>query len=119
MRTITIGTVDNTKTYRLTLIPSSGAREVFASAADTADDVAAALAAQINAGSTYVQNYLNHAGPVVWLALLGRVVYGDPVAGGDLEVVVGNTYPLSEAARAHEDMQERRTSGKLLLDPSS
>ena len=41
------------------------------------------------------------------------------VASGDLEVVVGNTYPLSEAARAHEDMQERRTSGKLLLDPSS
>ena len=31
---------------------------------------------------------------------------------------VGATYPLSEARRAHEDMQERRTSGKLLLDPS-
>ncbi|HSD25530.1 MAG TPA: zinc-binding dehydrogenase [Solirubrobacterales bacterium] len=41
------------------------------------------------------------------------------VAQGELEVVVGNTYPLSEAARAHEEMQERRTSGKLLLDPSA
>ena len=41
------------------------------------------------------------------------------VAAGDLEVVIGNTYPLSEAARAHTDMQERRTSGKLLLDPSA
>lgn len=41
------------------------------------------------------------------------------VASGDLEVVVGNTYPLSEAAQAHKDMQERRTSGKLLLDPSA
>jgi NADPH2:quinone reductase len=41
------------------------------------------------------------------------------VAKGELEVVVGNTYPLSEAARAHEDIQERRTSGKLLLDPSA
>jgi NADPH:quinone reductase len=40
------------------------------------------------------------------------------VAAGELEVVVGGVYPLSEAARAHEDMQERRTSGKLLLDPS-
>jgi NADPH2:quinone reductase len=41
------------------------------------------------------------------------------VASGELEVVIGNTYPLSEAARAHEDMQERRTTGKLLLDPTS
>ena len=40
------------------------------------------------------------------------------VAAGDLEVVIGDTYPLSEAARAHEAMQERGTSGKLLLDPS-
>jgi NADPH2:quinone reductase len=41
------------------------------------------------------------------------------VASGELEVVIGNTYPLSEAARAHTDMQERRTTGKLLLDPSA
>jgi NADPH:quinone reductase len=41
------------------------------------------------------------------------------VASGDLEVVIGATYPLSEAARAHQDMQERNTTGKLLLDPSA
>jgi NADPH2:quinone reductase len=41
------------------------------------------------------------------------------VAAGDLEVTIGATYPLSEAARAHEAMQERSTSGKLLLDPSA
>jgi NADPH2:quinone reductase len=41
------------------------------------------------------------------------------VAAGDLEVIIGATYPLSEAARAHEDMQGRETSGKLLLDPSA
>jgi NADPH2:quinone reductase len=41
------------------------------------------------------------------------------VASGELEVVIGNTYPLSEAERAHKDMQERRTSGKQLLDPSA
>jgi NADPH2:quinone reductase len=39
------------------------------------------------------------------------------VASGSLRVVEGATYPLSEAARAHEDMQARRTSGKLVLDP--
>jgi NADPH2:quinone reductase len=40
-------------------------------------------------------------------------------ARGDLRVVVGGTYPLTDVARAHEDIQSRRTSGKLLLDPSS
>jgi NADPH2:quinone reductase len=40
------------------------------------------------------------------------------VAKGELEVVIGEVYPLSEAARAHEDIAERRTTGKLLLDPS-
>jgi NADPH2:quinone reductase len=41
------------------------------------------------------------------------------VASGELEVVIGGTYPLSEVAQAHREMQERRTTGKLLLDPSS
>jgi NADPH:quinone reductase len=40
------------------------------------------------------------------------------VAAGELEVNLGEVYPLSEAARAHEDLIARRTSGKLLLDPS-
>jgi NADPH2:quinone reductase len=40
------------------------------------------------------------------------------VAAGDLEVTIGGVYPLSECARAHEDLIARRTSGKLLLDPS-
>ena len=40
------------------------------------------------------------------------------VAGGELRVVEGETYGLSEARRAHEEMQARRTQGKLLLDPA-
>jgi len=32
-------------------------------------------------------------------------------------VVVGETYPLTEARRAQEDLAGRRTQGKLLLDP--
>lgn len=38
-------------------------------------------------------------------------------ARGALRAVVGGTYPLSEAARAQVDLAERRTTGKLLLDP--
>jgi NADPH2:quinone reductase len=41
----------------------------------------------------------------------------DRVARGELRVVVGNTYGLSEAAEAQIALQERRTTGKLLLDP--
>jgi len=38
-------------------------------------------------------------------------------ARGELRVLAGATYPLAQAARAHEDMRARRTTGKLLLDP--
>ncbi len=41
------------------------------------------------------------------------------VASGELRVVEGAVYPLSEARRAHEDLRARRTTGKLLLDPAS
>ncbi len=40
-------------------------------------------------------------------------------AAGEIEAVVGGTYPLSRAADAHIDLRARRTSGKLLLDPSA
>src|SRR6185312_4799140 len=40
-------------------------------------------------------------------------------ARGELRTVVGATYPLADAARAHTDMQARRTTGKLLLDPTA
>ena len=42
----------------------------------------------------------------------------DLVARGALRAVVGDTYALSEARRAHEDLRGRRTVGKLVLDPS-
>jgi NADPH2:quinone reductase len=62
-----------------------------------------------------------------WLAhLLGRPDLLVPMIGellgaiakGELTVTIGEVYPLSEAARAHEDLIARRTTGKLLLDPS-
>jgi NADPH:quinone reductase len=39
------------------------------------------------------------------------------VAAGELRPVVGGTYPLSEARRAHEDMRARKTTGKIVIDP--
>jgi NADPH:quinone reductase len=62
-----------------------------------------------------------------WLAhLLGRPDLVAPMIGdllsalarGELTATIGEVYPLSEAARAHEDLIARRTTGKLLLDPS-
>jgi NADPH:quinone reductase len=39
-------------------------------------------------------------------------------ARGELRVVVGGIYALEQAAEAQIDLRARRTSGKLLLDPS-
>jgi NADPH2:quinone reductase len=41
----------------------------------------------------------------------------DLVAAGRLDVRIGGRYPLAEARRAHEDLEARRTTGKLLLLP--
>lgn len=42
----------------------------------------------------------------------------DLVARGELRAVIGDTYALGDARRAHEDLRARRTVGKLLLDPA-
>jgi NADPH2:quinone reductase len=42
----------------------------------------------------------------------------DRAVRGEIKPQIGETYPLSEVRRAHEELQGRRTSGKLLLDPS-
>ena len=41
----------------------------------------------------------------------------DWIVAGDLTVQIGGVYPLAEAARAHADMESRKTTGKLLLIP--
>ena len=50
--------------------------------------------------------------------LLGRAreVFGW-VREGKLEVQIGGRYPLEEARRAQEDLESRRTTGKLILLP--
>jgi NADPH:quinone reductase len=39
------------------------------------------------------------------------------VADGTIDVLVSGRYALDEAARAHEDLEARRTTGKLLIVP--
>jgi NADPH2:quinone reductase len=53
-------------------------------------------------------------------------MFGDALADlyarvqrGELRVIVGDTYALSQAPQAHIDLRARRTTGKLLLDPSA
>jgi NADPH:quinone reductase len=43
----------------------------------------------------------------------------DRAVRGELKPQIGETYAMSDVRRAHEDMQGRKTSGKLLLDPSA
>ena len=46
----------------------------------------------------------------------GGSVLGD-IAAGRLAVEIGGRYPLTEAATAYDDLEARRTTGKLLLIP--
>lgn len=39
------------------------------------------------------------------------------IADGKVDVRIGGRYPLADARRAHEDLEARRTTGKLLLLP--
>jgi NADPH2:quinone reductase len=41
----------------------------------------------------------------------------DAILNGSLRIAIGGRYPLAEASRAHQDLQGRRTTGKLLLLP--
>ena len=36
---------------------------------------------------------------------------------GELKLRIGATFPLAEAAKAHQDLEGRRTTGKVLLIP--
>ena len=41
----------------------------------------------------------------------------DWIAAGELKLRIHKTYPLTEAAQAHRDLEGRKTTGKLLLIP--
>jgi NADPH2:quinone reductase len=61
---------------------------------------------------------------------LGQAMYRDPgrvfgavpdltaaLESGDLEVIVGETFDLAEAAEAHQYIEDRKSSGKVILEP--
>jgi NADPH2:quinone reductase len=50
------------------------------------------------------------------LVARAREVFGW-IADGSLDVRIGARYPLSEAVRAHQDLEGRRSTGKLVLIP--
>jgi NADPH2:quinone reductase len=39
------------------------------------------------------------------------------ITAGQLDVRIGARYPLEQARQAHEDLEARKTTGKLLLIP--
>ena len=39
------------------------------------------------------------------------------IAGGAVRIAIGQRYPLSDAARAHQDLEGRRTTGATILEP--
>jgi len=39
------------------------------------------------------------------------------VSSGDLDVHISESFPLSEASQAHRALEERKTTGKVLLVP--
>ncbi len=41
----------------------------------------------------------------------------EAVGGGAISIEVGGRYPLAEAARAHQDLQDRKTAGSIVLLP--
>jgi NADPH2:quinone reductase len=73
---------------------------------------------------------MRHSRAVIGFWLMHLIPHREEVAGivadlfsaveaSELDVIVGGVYPLSEAHRAHDDIAGRRTTGKLLLDPSA
>ena len=39
------------------------------------------------------------------------------ISSGDLRITIGDRYPLEKTAEAHEALEGRKTSGKLILNP--
>ena len=68
------------------------------------------------AGSLYVQRpTLNTYARTPELLQQRAAALFDLIAAGELDVRIGGRYPLADARRAQQDLEARRTTGKLLL----
>jgi NADPH2:quinone reductase len=70
------------------------------------------------AGSVYLTrpslaHFIRSTDEFAWRA--GELI--DAIAEGSITITVGGHYPLSDAQRAHEDLQGRRTTGSIVLVP--
>ena len=76
------------------------------------------LAALRDGGSLYVQRpVLGHYTRTPELLRERGAAVFELVADGKLDARIGHRYPLADARQAHEDLEARRTTGKLLLLP--
>ena len=69
-----------------------------------------------SAGSVFLTrpklaDYVASREELLWRA--GEVF--EAIQAGSLRITIGGRYPLADAAQAHQDLQGRRTTGKLLL----
>ena len=60
--------------------------------------------------------WLVHVKPAAMAEAVGDLL--GLLAAGDLQPVIGATYPLAEAASAHRALLDRSSVGKLILDPA-
>lgn len=69
-------------------------------------------------GSLYVTrpSLMNYIATPEELAMRSKAVF-ESIASGKLKLHVGHTYPLADAQKAHQDLEGRKTTGKLLLLP--
>ena len=76
------------------------------------------LALLASSGSLYVQRPTLQTYARTPELLAGRAeLLFELIASGALDVRIGGRYPLEQARQAHQDLEARRTTGKLLLIP--
>jgi NADPH2:quinone reductase len=93
-----------------------GRMVVFGIASREQRDVS--TAALLRGSKAVIGFWLVHlmARPDLAVPMIGELL--GAAASGEIKATVGGVYPLSEVAKAHEDLIARRSTGKLLLDPS-
>jgi NADPH2:quinone reductase len=93
-----------------------GRMVVFGIASREQRDVS--TAALLRGSKAVIGFWLVHlmARPDLAVPMIGELL--GAAASGEIKATVGGVHPLSEAPKAHEDLIARRTTGKLLLDPS-
>jgi NADPH2:quinone reductase len=60
-----------------------------------------------------LKNYIADRAELLWRA---GEIFG-AIADGELSIAIGGRYPLAEAGRAYDDLESRRSTGKLLVIP--